>query len=966
MYKTIKKLIQKGYVLESLFQFINPRYIFASHTPDFVLYYNVRKTNFGDRSLQREKRFMFSLVFLFGLVAIGIVFGVANSRFNLDTRNKASGKTYFVENNQDLQGAINLAADSDAIFLKVGSYTTSNPEGFVIKDKSIRILGAGKEFVTVYGTNNSNVFTLQNSNVKFENIKITGANKEGVLVQNTTANTEVQFKDVEISNNSGPAIISNAKLSVQTSTIDQNGAGIKSTGGLTLENSLIENSADYGVSLSASTTSSNQISNTIIAANKAAGISVEGSGPVQIKNVTVYGNDSGIVEKTATTSTTVLNSIIQGSKKEGVSFKGTNSYAKYTNSYANAGGDFKPESIKSLEGNTSIDAQFASTTDYHLASTSPLLHKGSGADANTDGSRVDMGAFGGSVKLATVMNSAPVITSTPPQYIKPGQTYNYEIKATDPDGDALSYIVVNSDVAPKWVKQSNNKFSGTPVASDIGFAGIVVVVTDRHGHNIVHPISINVLPSDRNAPPETATPTSAPQTNVVPQITFVSPKSGTIVSKDKNNEIKWTVNAGANIDKYVIKYSDDKSNFQTLTTLPGTATSYKWDLGNLVSGKYILQIEATDKGTPPVTVKKISDEFEVQNKPKTSTVPGTEITITKNNPADNDNVPTRKPLISVEFKPDADLDDSKTFLKVNGENVQFKKTRSTIYYEPQKEINGSKVKVETKIVTKEGATDQKSWSFTLPANTVPQDTTVTPKESSTILGLPRPIGLLILGILILGLLFLILYFITKLLKTIREERQGNLEAEFTEYYDEPKQTQQVVDPITSTTTTETTTTTQTANAYLATPEQANDYYIADAAPVAETKTAPVEQTTTVEKTVVTEPVTSEVTEAPAAPAESVTVEEVAPVETAVTDVAQSTSTTTTTQTDTDKDGVVDTKKTTTTTTEPVLEEGMSKEDYINSLKSKYGITEEDIQEYKDTQENTDSPQTDKPAPKKKS
>jgi hypothetical protein len=166
-------------------------------------------------------------------------------------------------------------------------------------------------------------------------------------------------------------------------------------------------------------------------------------------------------------------------------------------------------------------------------------------------------------------------------------------------------------------------------------------------------------------------------------------------------------------------------------------------------------------------------------------------------------VASRKQIIFVEFKPDADIDTSKTFIKVNNQNVEYKSTRSTVYYEPKTDLTGARTQVEVKIVTKEGAEASRRWTFSLPVTPQSQDTTPQITETKKILGLPRVVGLIVLGIIILGLLLLILYFIFKLIKTIRQERQGNLEAEFTEYYG----TDTTYDPIQPQTTQTTTTST---------------------------------------------------------------------------------------------------------------------------------------------------------------
>jgi hypothetical protein len=741
------------------------------------------KKRFGNRSIHRERQIIFSLILLVIITITTIYFGIRGFNINFDFRNQAAGKVYFVENNQDLQTTINKAVDSDAIFLKVGSYTPVSSEGFLIKDKNIRILGAGSDFVNISGTNKSYVFKVENASVKFEGVKISGANKDGVLITNNNSK-EVSFKDVEISNNSGDAIKTDSKISISTSLISQNAIGIETSKDLSIDNTLIQNISTNAIQTTAGSTSNLTIKNSIITNATGTAILLQGAGTNEIRNDTLFNNGKGIIE-TGTSTTTVINTIVQGSKSDGIVLKGS-SKATFTNSFSNQVNNFNPTSLSTLDGNLSLDSGFVSISDLHLKTTSPLIDKGATSEKDSNGSRIDIGAFGGNANL-TASNAAPTISSTPPEFIKPGQNYNYEVKATDPDSDALNYVILNSNY-PKWIKLSANKLSGTPSTSDVGFGGVLLLVTDKKGHNIVQAISLNVIPEQRTLPPTTGTnptPTttpSIPNPAAVAEVSILTPNSNSTFSGTEN-EIKWSVTGGAQIDKFVIKYSADQENFQTITTLPGTQTSYKWDTSSLIPGKYFIRIEATDKGTPPATINEISDQFEIKAPITTTpTTPAGAITITKTSPKDNDEITTRKPSIIVEFKPDAEIDKTKTTLTVKGENVEYSTTKNTIFYDPKTNLTGNKIQVEVKIVTKDGAEAQTKWTFNLPTTTNTQDTTVTTTPNQTILGLPRAIGLILLAVLIVGLLLLILYFVLKLFRTIREERQGNLEAEFTEYY----------------------------------------------------------------------------------------------------------------------------------------------------------------------------------------
>jgi hypothetical protein len=75
-------------------------------------------------------------------------------------------------------------------------------------------------------------------------------------------------------------------------------------------------------------------------------------------------------------------------------------------------------------------------------------------------------------------NSPPHIQGTPPKNVVAGQQYIYKPKASDPDGDPLTFAVQN---LPHWASfdSASGRISGKPAAEDVGsYKAIVVTVTD--------------------------------------------------------------------------------------------------------------------------------------------------------------------------------------------------------------------------------------------------------------------------------------------------------------------------------------------------------------------------------------------------------------------------------------------------------------------------------------------------------
>jgi Putative Ig domain len=75
-------------------------------------------------------------------------------------------------------------------------------------------------------------------------------------------------------------------------------------------------------------------------------------------------------------------------------------------------------------------------------------------------------------------NAAPKIQGKPPRNVVAGQQYLFKPKASDPDGDPLTFAVRN---LPAWATFDtlSGRISGKPMAADVGsYKAIVVTVTD--------------------------------------------------------------------------------------------------------------------------------------------------------------------------------------------------------------------------------------------------------------------------------------------------------------------------------------------------------------------------------------------------------------------------------------------------------------------------------------------------------
>ncbi|MEY2528391.1 MAG: hypothetical protein QOJ05_481, partial [Verrucomicrobiota bacterium] len=107
----------------------------------------------------------------------------------------------------------------------------------------------------------------------------------------------------------------------------------------------------------------------------------------------------------------------------------------------------------------------------------------------------------------------PSFLSNPPTTAIAGTLFSYSIVTADPDiGDPLTISRVN---APSWLNLVDNGnrtavLSGTPSASDIGTAAVVLSVADRLGLAATQQFTVNVAAAPTPTPTPAPTPTPTP------------------------------------------------------------------------------------------------------------------------------------------------------------------------------------------------------------------------------------------------------------------------------------------------------------------------------------------------------------------------------------------------------------------------------------------------------------------------
>ncbi len=115
-------------------------------------------------------------------------------------------------------------------------------------------------------------------------------------------------------------------------------------------------------------------------------------------------------------------------------------------------------------------------------------------------------------QTTTPPSEPPTISGTPATNIVAGQPYQFTPSASDPNGNALTFVIVNR---PAWLTFSTatGQLSGTPPAASVGsYANIILSVSNGTLNASLPAFTITVSPAPSAAPP---TIRGTPQTSVV-------------------------------------------------------------------------------------------------------------------------------------------------------------------------------------------------------------------------------------------------------------------------------------------------------------------------------------------------------------------------------------------------------------------------------------------------------------------
>jgi hypothetical protein len=136
-------------------------------------------------------------------------------------------------------------------------------------------------------------------------------------------------------------------------------------------------------------------------------------------------------------------------------------------------------------------------------------------------------------------NGAPAISGTPASSVATDQTYSFTPVASDPDGNPLTFAIVNR---PGWASfsTSTGRLTGTPSSASVGeYVEIRISVSDGQATASLAPFSITVLQGNRAPTISGSPPTSAREGQAYAFTPNAADADGDVLSFSITNRPAW-------------------------------------------------------------------------------------------------------------------------------------------------------------------------------------------------------------------------------------------------------------------------------------------------------------------------------------------------------------------------------------------------------------------------------------------
>lgn len=316
-----------------------------------------------------------------------------------------------------IQDAVDAAADGDSITICAGEYK----EVVSLAGVSVSLIGAGAGTTTIHADGDGTALSVTNGQGAETTISgltlrqgdafTNGGYGGGLLVSASSPTlSDITVSEANATNGGGVALLDSDSIidgmHVVGAAAESEGGGIYIDGGSPrLVHVVVEDNYARGAAGLYATGSATRLSNSVFFNNQSA----EGSGAINMpsgQSVTITnvvaalnttGNDKGSCAIDVGSGSTMYNSAAYGNEGTGLCSEGS---AAYNLGYANHEGDFMVGGVSDPgEGDLTDDPQFVDPNlgDFTIRTASPMIDAGNpdAAYNDTDGSRADMGVYGG-------------------------------------------------------------------------------------------------------------------------------------------------------------------------------------------------------------------------------------------------------------------------------------------------------------------------------------------------------------------------------------------------------------------------------------------------------------------------------------------------------------------------------------------------------------------------------------------
>lgn len=356
-------------------------------------------------------------------------------------------------------------------------------------------------------------------------------------------------------------------------------------------------------------------------------------------------------------------------------------------------------------------------------------------------------------------NNAPFFSSSPnsavpSNNIKDGLSYKYVVKASDPEGDDISFHASFTPGAD-WMTISVVK-DGKGGELELKFEGVADVPASYLANVFIHDGYNQHLRSQSWAI------SVSPSKNDIPIVTVSEPGPDTSVQSGQDLQIVWEAEDLNQIVGYKLYYSTNPGNKDTWVLIDGLSHkfgTYIFDTTGLETGNYAIIVEATDNQDPAAIGFGVSELFGVNKGAPGSQDPGpddgpvlTIPQIIEVSPKDGSTIKNRKATISATLIAGKGATIDTTSIKMELDNkdissqIELAKQSESEYrvlYKPEDDLSSGEHQVKVEFEDSDGDSADKTWSFTVEGD---DDEVYTifgfdiPKRTATIIG----VGILIL------------------------------------------------------------------------------------------------------------------------------------------------------------------------------------------------------------------------------